>query len=94
MSDDRAIVDSECPLLRPTRPVGTRGRLSGMYCRFPDGRVRVPAEDERERFCLIGQWQECPTYQRHAPAAWARAEAAGLDQVLTLAGDGPLGRPL
>jgi hypothetical protein len=68
MSDAPAAIGSECPFLQPARLVGRRGRLIGIYCRFPDGRVRVPAEDESRRFCLAGQWQECLAYQRHAPA--------------------------
>ena len=68
MSDDRAAVGGECPFLQPARLVGKRSRLIGIYCRVPDRSVRVPAEDERRRFCLPGRWQECPAYQRHAPA--------------------------
>jgi hypothetical protein len=45
-------------------PIG----LIGIYCRFPDGRVRVPAMDEMRRFCLREQWEHCPAYERHAPA--------------------------
>jgi hypothetical protein len=67
MNQDRTAVGSECPLLQPARLVGRHGRLIGIYCRFPDGRVRVPAGDERRRFCLTGLWQDCPAYQRHAP---------------------------
>jgi hypothetical protein len=28
----------------------------------------VPPMDEMRRFCLRGQWAQCPAYQRHAPA--------------------------
>lgn len=67
MNDARTAVASECPFLQPARPLGS-GRLIGIYCRMPDGRVRVPPMDEMRRFCLRGRWEECPTYQRHAPA--------------------------
>jgi hypothetical protein len=68
MSGDQTAVGSECPFFQPARLVGSRGRLIAVYCRFPNGRVRVPAEDERQGFCLTGRWEECPAYQRHAPA--------------------------
>jgi len=55
-------------MFRTGIPLGG-GRLIGIYCRMPDGRVRVPPMDEMRRFCLRGQWQECPTYRRHAPAS-------------------------
>ena len=58
----------ECPLLQPSRSLGHRGRAIGVYCRVPDGRVRVPPTDELRRFCLAGQWPRCPVYRRHAPA--------------------------
>ena len=68
MSDAGTAVAAECPFLQPTRPLSRGGRLIGFYCRLPDGRVRVPAEDEGRRFCLPRQWRQCPVYQRHAPA--------------------------
>jgi hypothetical protein len=68
MSGDRTTVVSECPFLQPGRPGAGPIGLIGVYCRFPDGRVRVPAMDEMRRFCLREQWEHCPAYERHAPA--------------------------
>jgi hypothetical protein len=68
MSQARMDAARECPYLQPARPLGGHGQLIGIYCRFPDGSVRVPPADERRRFCLSGQWQRCPSYRRHAAA--------------------------
>jgi len=40
----------------------------GIYCALPDGRVRVPARDERQLYCLPGHPEACPVYHRHVPA--------------------------
>jgi hypothetical protein len=58
----------ECPCLQPARPQGSSGRIIGLYCRRPDGGVRVPRRDELQRFCLTERWRECPGNRRHAPA--------------------------
>ena len=68
MSDEVLTGIGDCPFLQPSRPLGARGRLIGIYCRLPDGRVRVPAADERRRFCLPGEWHDCPVYRGHATA--------------------------
>jgi hypothetical protein len=68
MSHDHVTGTGDCPFLQPSRPLGAQGRLIGLYCRLPDGRVRVPEAEERRRFCVPGAWQDCPVYQRHAPA--------------------------
>ena len=67
MSDTGNAVLTECPLFQPARPVARGGRLIGLYCRLPNGRVRVPPIDETRRFCLPRQWRQCPVYQRHVP---------------------------
>jgi hypothetical protein len=67
MGQDDRDATRECPYLQPARPL-SGGRLIGIYCRMPDGRVRVPPEDERRRFCLRGQFEQCPAYRRHAAA--------------------------
>ena len=56
----------ECPRLQPTRPLGSRGRSIGIYCRRPDGTVRVPRPDEIRTFCLTERWPECPGVRRRA----------------------------
>jgi hypothetical protein len=58
----------DCPLLRPSRPMGRDAVAVGIYCALPDGRVRVPARDERQLYCLPGHQDDCPVYHRHVPA--------------------------
>ena len=58
----------ECPHLQPARPSGSSGRIIGLYCRRPDGAVRVPSRDQVRMFCLTDRWPECPGNRRHAPA--------------------------
>jgi hypothetical protein len=58
---------TECPSLQPSRPLTLGQRAIGLYCRLPNGRVRVPSRDETRRFCLVDRWRDCPVYQRHAP---------------------------
>jgi hypothetical protein len=57
----------DCPLLQPGRPSHPDAR-SAIYCRLPDGRVRVPPEPDRRRYCVTGRWPECPVYRDHAAA--------------------------
>jgi hypothetical protein len=65
----------DCPFFRPSRSlthdlaaVGIRQELTsvGVYCRLPDGRVRVPGREEVKSFCLPGRYRDCPHYRRHA----------------------------
>ena len=56
----------ECPFLCPARPLSRKAMLIGMYCRLPGGRVRVPARDEIERFCIPRRFPFCPVYQCYA----------------------------
>jgi hypothetical protein len=64
---DKAAV-TECPFLQPARPLHEDVRIA-LYCRFPDGRVRIPAPEEKRWLCLTGRWQECSVYQDHAAAS-------------------------
>jgi hypothetical protein len=57
---------TECPYLQPARPLGGNGQLIGIYCRFPDGHIRVPPAEDKRRFCLTGRWKRCPVYQHYA----------------------------
>ena len=51
-----------CPFATPAIPsTGT----AAFYCRMPDGRVRIPAPDERVSFCASGRYDLCPVVQRH-----------------------------
>jgi hypothetical protein len=55
--------DAECPLVQPGVPSRD---TTGLYCRLPNGRVRVPEQEERLRYCLPGEFDACPVYLRHA----------------------------
>lgn len=60
---DDTMRDEECPLAQPGVPSRD---TTGLYCRLPDGRVRVPEHEERRRYCLPGEFNACPVYRRHA----------------------------
>jgi hypothetical protein len=55
----------ECPHLLPAAPSTARSTVA-IYCRRPDGRVRVPRPDETHRFCFGPGWQDCPGVNDHA----------------------------
>jgi hypothetical protein len=57
-----------CPLLAPSRPLGRGDVAFAIYCRLPDGRVRVPLRQEARQFCIPAQHRLCPVYRRHAAA--------------------------
>ncbi|OGK80881.1 MAG: hypothetical protein A2X52_15475 [Candidatus Rokubacteria bacterium GWC2_70_16] len=63
--DDR---DGEnCPFLRP-ETVGRAPALDlRVYCRLPEGHVRVPSRGELARLCTAGHYRDCPAYA-HATA--------------------------
>lgn len=69
--ESESTVAPECPFLRPV----TADRLwmypTGVYCRPPWGRVRVPSRDSLIRFCLNGGYHDCPSYRR-----WREQETA------------------
>jgi len=58
---------SNCPFLMP--------KLSGragifpvpVYCRLPNGRVRVPTRDQLVVLCSAGHHHDCPGYRRWKP---------------------------
>ena len=58
-----------CPLLMPTRHLGHDEIAIGRYCRFPNGRVRVPARDEMLTYCSVRAWDRCPVYRRYGQPA-------------------------
>lgn len=56
-----------CPFLIP-RVSGRAGIFSvPVYCRLPNGRVRVPTRDELLVLCTAGQQYDCPGYRRWKP---------------------------
>ena len=64
MTNDRTAGD--CPFLQPARPLGGDDQRVGLYCRLPDGDVRVPPTEDLRRYCVPGRWRDCPVYERRA----------------------------
>jgi len=66
-----------CPNLMP-RPVRRPGGFPvpvSVYCRVPNGRVRVPTREQLASLCVGGRYPNCPGYRR-----WARSwNASGGD---------------
>ena len=58
-----------CPFLIPTRQLGRGETAIGVYCRFPNGQVRVPAHNEIRTYCLGRGWDRCAAYCRYAHTA-------------------------
>jgi hypothetical protein len=54
--------ETGCPFAVP----GVPRSGAAFYCRLPNGRVRIPARDERVRFCESGRYHACPVIQRYA----------------------------
>jgi len=57
-----------CPFVNPARPRGRGAVDVAIYCRLPNGRVRVPRRDVTRRYCLPGAYEHCPTYLQHSSA--------------------------
>jgi len=55
-----------CPFLNPGFAEGPYAPSTALYCRLPDGRVRVPARDEVRRYCTPRDFDACLVYERHA----------------------------
>lgn len=47
------------------RAAGSSAPLS-VYCRLPNGRVRVPTQAELASLCADGRYVDCPGYRRSA----------------------------
>jgi hypothetical protein len=52
-----------CPNLGPGISDVTTRPTCAVYCRLPDGRIRIPSRDELSRFCLAGHFRDCPGYR-------------------------------
>jgi hypothetical protein len=69
-NEEREDEESTCPYLTP--------KLSGrpatfsvpVYCRKPNGRVRVPSRDQLMALCTAGHHHDCPGYRRLKPRDW------------------------
>ena len=56
-----------CPFLTP-KVERRRGRFPvPVYCRMPNGRVRVPTREQLAFLCTAGQHHDCPGYLRWKP---------------------------
>ena len=65
MSETLTIERKECPFFR-LRRAGVLEELfpTGIYCRLPSGRVRIPSHEELARFCTAGHYYDCPRFTR------------------------------
>ena len=52
-----------CPYFQCVTATPGRRESYAAYCRRPDGAVRVPSIDERDRFCVAGRHHDCPGYR-------------------------------
>jgi hypothetical protein len=69
--------EAPCPNLmsRPARRAGGYQIPFPVYCRLPNGRVRVPTRDELASLCVDGRYLNCAGFRR-----WARSyNASGGD---------------
>jgi hypothetical protein len=57
-----------CPFLAPVVADWLWLHPAGVYCRRPDGRVRVPAEVTLARVCGTEAHRACPGYREGVPA--------------------------
>ena len=79
-----------CPFLVPevSDPLGPLSLP--VYCRLPNGRVRIPTRDQLAYLCSAGHHQNCPGYDRWAPpraVGWP-SPAAGFDTLAPGGGRG------
>jgi hypothetical protein len=61
---DEATARRACPYLHPPTEGPGGEFLYSVYCRRPDGRVRVPSRDQLKRFCTSGHHVDCLGYRR------------------------------
>ena len=64
MDETRPIGRRECPFLRPMTVSHLGAFPTGVYCRLPSGRARIPSRDELARLCTAGRYRDCPAYRR------------------------------
>ena len=71
MEQDNDAETSNCPFLIP-RVSGRKAVFSvPVYCRLPNGRVRIPTRDQLVFLCTAGQHHDCEGYRR-----WKRRKAS------------------
>lgn len=64
MGEPSTIEQEQCPFLRP-RKANTLGSFpTGIYCRLPSGRVRIPSRDGLRRLCTTEDYRDCLVYRR------------------------------
>lgn len=71
MEQDSESEVSNCPFLTP-KASGRAVFSVSVYCRLPNGRVRVPTRDQLVFLCSAGQHHDCPGYLR-----WKRRRSSG-----------------
>ena len=67
MEEEREDEGSNCPFLTPKVSLRPAVLSIPVYCRLPNGRVRVPPRDQLMFLCTVGQHYDCPGYRRWRP---------------------------
>ena len=72
MGDIAKRESENCPFLVPKLDGPPEKFSVPVYCRLPNGRVRVPARDQLVFLCTAGQHHDCPGYRRWKPGHRAK----------------------
>jgi hypothetical protein len=69
--EEREDEASRCPFLTPKLSGPPAAFSTLVYCRHPDGRVRIPPRDQLMVLCTLGHHHDCPGYRRWRSRAMA-----------------------
>jgi hypothetical protein len=62
--EEHEVTESTCPFLTPKASGPPPAFSISVYCRRPNGRVRVPPRDQLMFLCTAGHHHACPGYLR------------------------------
>ncbi len=57
-------VERDCPFLQPVVADWIWMYPTGLYCKHPTGRVRIPSRGTVVSFCTSGHYDDCPGYRQ------------------------------
>ena len=58
---------ANCPFLIPKTSLLRAAIPVSVYCRLPNGKVRVPTPDQLAVLCSAGHYHDCTTFRRWDP---------------------------
>ena len=67
MDSRREGARANCPFLIPKTSLPLMVIPVPLYCRLPNGRIRVPAPDQLATRCSADHYHDCPTFRRWDP---------------------------